>query len=484
MLPTPSGALPEPPRRPAPPAPRDLLRALGVTQVVWLGASFARAVATEVAGGVADAALPAPRRAARRATRRARSLARLARTLGALKGPFAKAGQFAALRYDVLAPDVRASLAELQDRVPPLPFARIRRVVEAELGAPLEARFARFDPAPLAAASIAQVHRARLPDGSEVAVKVQYPWLERSLPADLALTRGLVRLWTHGRGGAVDPVRVLEEFARGLREELDFRREARVAEEIARNLAGDEQVVVPRVFAGFSTRRVLTLEYRPGIPIADRGTLVRAGVDPAQVLAVLARAYARQIFVDGLFHADPHPGNLFVLDEPEAARAPRVLFVDFGLSRRLEPELRRGLRRGMYALLQRDADAFLAEMGRLGMVAPGAEAGVRAAVEAMFGRIASLGPALALRGGELLALKDEAKALLSATPGLQLPNDLLLYAKTLAYLVALGQQLAPEVDVVRLLLPWLLRFLAEKEPDARAATSPAGAAAAAGPRDG
>jgi ubiquinone biosynthesis protein len=181
------------------------------------------------------------------------------------------------------------------------------------------------------------------------------------------------------------------------------------------------------------------------------------------VLEILARAYAKQVFVDGVFHADPHPGNLFVLDEPDAARRPRVLFVDFGLSRRLTKELRGELRRGVYALLSGDPHAFLEGMERMHMIAPGARAGVEGAVTAMFERIRSEASSpLALGGDRVLALKDEAKLLLETTPGLQLPTDLLLYAKTLSYLFGLGTLLAPEVDLMRLSVPYLLRFLAEK----------------------
>jgi predicted unusual protein kinase regulating ubiquinone biosynthesis (AarF/ABC1/UbiB family) len=410
-----------------------------------------------------EAAVGRPREAvsrrgpALRAARRARAVRRLTRTLGALKGPFAKAGQFAAIRHDVLPPEVTGPLAGLRDRVPPLPFRRVRALLEDEFGAPLETLFTEFDPEPIGAASIAQVHRARLPGGEPVAVKVQYPWLRASLRADLAVASALLALWT---GRSPDRRRILAEFARGLREELDFEREARVAREIADNLADDPQVQVPRVHASHSTPRVLTADYRPAVPITDRPALERLGVEPAAVLEVVARAYARQVFVDGLFHADPHPGNLFVLDEPSASRTPRVLFVDFGLSRRLAPELRRAMRRGLFALLQRDAGAFVAAMRDMDMVAPGAEGQVREAVEAMLLRMGDAG-ALGVAGGQVLGLKDQAVALLRETPGVQLPNDLLLYARTMTYVFGLGAELSPEVDLMKICLPYLLQFLGE-----------------------
>jgi len=420
-----------------------------------------------------------PRRARLRARFEARAAERVAAVLGELKGPFAKAGQFAANRHDLLPASVTAPLAALRDRVPPMPFAQVQAAVESELGAPLATLFADFEREPLAAASIAQVHRARLPGGESVAVKVQYPWLAEALPADLAWARSALRLFARGRGG-VDRGRLLAEFAAGLREELDFEREARVAREIADNLAHDPQVVVPSVIASHLSRRVLTMSYRPAVRVDDRAGLARLGVAPRAVLEILTRAYAKQVFVDGLFHADPHPGNLFVIDEPEAAARPRLLFVDFGLSRRLDPQLRHEMRLGLYALLQRDEAAFLDGMQRMGMIAPGAREGVANAVAAMFGRIAGQGGALAVAGSQVLSLKDEAKRLLQETPGLQLPNDLLLFAKTLSYVFALGQQLDPDADLMRLCLPYLLRFAAG--PAAGASRAPA--APAAGPAAG
>lgn len=442
--------------------PRFWLRSIGVPQALRLFGCFAAIAAIEVVSRPLEWFAGTATRAARRDARRTAAALRVVRALGDLKGPFAKAGQFASLRYDVLAPEVRAAFATLQDRVPPRPFAEVVALVEAELGAPLATHFAEFEREPLGAASIAQVHRARLPSGELVAVKVQFPWLAHSLPADLALARLLLRA-IGGRDGAAARARLFDEFAAGIAEELDFEREARVAGEIAANLASDAQVVVPTVHRALSTRRVLVMSYLPAIPIAERATLEQRGIPVRDVLATLARAYAKQVFVDGLFHADPHPGNLFVIDEPDAVVRPRVLFIDFGLSKHLDPVLRREMRLGIHALLRRDVEGFLDGMDRMGMIAPGAREGARTAVAAMFERMAGEGQVLGLGGAQVLALKDQAKSLLEDTPGLHLPNELLLYAKTMSYLFALGDQLAPDVDLMKLSVPYLLRFLAQRE---------------------
>lgn len=424
---------------------------------VWL----VRAATRHALGRLADLFRDRDSAASQRSARTARTLAELARALGALKGAFAKVGQFALVRHDLLPATAADALATLRSRVPPLPFETIRTAVERELGAPLETLYAEFALEPLGAASVAQVHRARMHDGSLVAVKVQYPWVEASLRSDLRCLRRATSVVSRGLGRAIpDKEALFREFEAGLREELDFEREARVASEISKNLESEKQVAVPRVVPSHSTRRVLTMSYCETVPIDDHVGLARLGVSPTAVLEVLARAYAKQIFADGLFHADPHPGNLFVIDEPSAAAAPRVLFVDFGLSRRLSPELRKHLRVGIYALLQSNLDGFLAEIDAMGMIAPGAHGEVRAAVAAMFDRIRESGGGLAVPGGAILGLKDEAVALLRATPGLQLPNDLLLYARTLSYLFQLGNTLDPGVDLVKISTPHLLRFLA------------------------
>jgi len=435
---------------------RFAARRCGIAQILQLGLcagliGLDRVLAATVGGN----------RPTRIESWRRRSARRLVRTLGALKGAYAKAGQFAAVRHDLLPEAVTVPLSELRDRVPPLPFPRVRAIVEAELG-PLESVFADFSPDPLGAASIAQVHRAKLPSGTVVAVKIQYPWLEGSVRADMFIARLLLRAWKAlKRRSDINLDQVLSEFESGFRSELDFVREAEVAREIRDNLASDERIAVPRVLASHSTRRVLTMEYFPTVRVDDAAGLERLRVEPAAVLASIGRAYAKQVFIDGLFHADPHPGNLFVIDEPGADTHPRLLFVDFGLSRRLTPTLRDEMRQAIYALVQRDLDGFLEGMQRLDMIAPGAEPAVRAAVAQMFDRISDSG-ALQVAGSQVLGLKDEAKTLLQQTEGLQLPNDLLLYAKTLSYVFALGEQIAPDQDLMKLFLPYVLKYLAEK----------------------
>jgi ubiquinone biosynthesis protein len=434
------------------PVPAFPPRAGAIARLGWRLALLSRALGVTQACVLAGLALRLA------FTPRERGLVHAARALARLKGPFAKLGQLAALRVDVMAPAARAALLALRDDVPALSAPWVRACVERELGAPLEARFARFEARPLGAASIAQVHAATLRDGREVAVKVQYPWLARTAGSDVALARLALRLVVRATPDAA----TWSEFARGYASELDFAREAEAARTIAANLSSERSVAVPRIVAECSNARILTAERVPTLPIAREALLAR-GVSPSAVLEIMVRAYARQIFLDGVFHADPHAGNLFVVDEPNAAAQPRVLFVDFGLSQHLTPALRAELRAGILALLNGKLEAFLTGMQRGGMIAPGAEPAVRDAVAAMFARIRGEGSALALSGERVLALKEEAQALLFSTPGLALPPDLLLYAKTVAYLFALGRELAPEVDVMKLAVPYLLRFLAQRE---------------------
>ena len=387
---------------------------------------------------------------------------RLADALGSLRGLYTKLGQHLAPRVDALSDEFRAPLDALHQSAPPVPFPVIRGELERGLGS---ARlFAWIDPEPLGTASIAQVHRARLRSGADVAVKVRHPELSPAgLERDLARLRRalpLLRPWLSPRDGRA----LLQELGRALVRELDFELEGRTAEQIATAFASDSRVLVPRVHWEVTSTSVLTLDYVPRVRLDDPAALAARGVSPEACLAIVVDAYGRQVFGDGLFHADPHVGNLYLLDDPD--RPPRVLFLDFGLAERLAPEVREELRLGLQALLRRDVDSLLAGLSRLQAVIPGREREARAALESALAAGAS--NALGAGVAAIQSLKQLGKQLVRESRAFRIPRDLLLWARTLAYVYNLGERIAPGADPMRLFLPHLLRFITTAPADAKA----------------
>ncbi|HTO53722.1 MAG TPA: AarF/ABC1/UbiB kinase family protein [Myxococcota bacterium] len=378
---------------------------------------------------------------------------RIADTLGALRGLYTKLGQHLATRVDALSDEFRAPLEALHESAPAVPFPAIRAQIERGLGS--AARFAWIDPEPLGTASVAQVHRARLRSGAEVAVKVRHPELtpERVARDLRGLRRALplLRPWLRPE----DARELLDEVGRALLRELDFEAEGHAAEQIAATFRDDPRVLVPRVHWEASGSSVLTLDYVPRVRLDDRAALAARNVSPEACLAIVVDAYGRQVFGDGLFHADPHVGNLYLADLP--GPAPRVLFLDFGLVERLTPEVREELRLGLQSLLKRDADGLLAGLSRLQAVIPGREAEARAALEAALaaGAAGALGEGVA----GIQSLKQLGKRLVRESGAFRIPRDLLLWARTLAYVYNLAERIAPGADPMRRLLPHLLRFV-------------------------
>ncbi|MBM3487891.1 MAG: 2-polyprenylphenol 6-hydroxylase [Alphaproteobacteria bacterium] len=275
---------------------------------------------------------------------------RLAAALHALGPSFIKFGQMLSVRPDLVGEAIAADLAQLQDHLPPFPGREARAIVEAELGQAVGALFAVFDERPIAAASIAQVHRATTAAGAEVAVKVLRPGIEAAFARDLDLfrwaARGLERIEPRFR--RLKPVAVVETLAASVATEMDLRLEAAAAAELAVNLADAEGFRVPAVFWQETSRRVLTTEWAPGIPIDERARLIEAGHDVRAIVARMAEAFFLQVFRDGFFHADLHPGNLAV-DEKGA-----IVVVDFGIMGRLDAGTRAYLAEMLLAFLRRD----------------------------------------------------------------------------------------------------------------------------------
>ena len=273
---------------------------------------------------------------------------RLVAVLERLGPTFVKVGQLMATRTDYLPPQYAQALQSLHDQVPAFSGQLAKQIVAAELHHPLPQVFAEFDDLPIAAASLSQVHRARLRDGTEVAVKVQRPDAVRITEADLALLGWIATRLERRRGTALAfrPTAVVAELTEHTLRELDFRNEGRTADAVRRGFGPEDRVVIPRVYWKETTARVLTMEMIHGHRPASREDLAAAGINADRVLDTGARAMLRQVFEGGLFHADPHPGNILLLE------GDLVCFLDFGLYGRLDARQRRRMAMVLYALVR------------------------------------------------------------------------------------------------------------------------------------
>ncbi|QXQ11319.1 AarF/ABC1/UbiB kinase family protein [Paeniglutamicibacter sp. Y32M11] len=301
-----------------------------------------------------------------------------------LGGLMIKVGQFLSSRLDVLPPEITAELEGLQDEVPPVPFPAIRALAEAELGAPLETVFAWVEQTPIAAASLGQAHRAQLQgiDADDtglqaVVLKVQRPGIEKIVAVDLAALRKVAGWLSHVSivSKRADMPALVEEFAKTSLEEIDYLHEAANAERFASDFGHDERVAVPQIVWERSTRRVLTLQDVTAIKITDARALKAAGIDPADVAPVFASVMFDQLFSNGFFHADPHPGNIFVTPttDPAATHPWTLTFIDFGMMGEVDSSTRSGLRKLLIAAAARDGKGLVRAISEVGVLVPSAD---------------------------------------------------------------------------------------------------------------
>jgi ubiquinone biosynthesis protein len=267
------------------------------------------------------------------------------------QGLLIKTAQFLSSRPDIVPNEYISVLAGLQDEVPPEPMPIVRRTVQTELGKPIEAIFREFEEQPVAAASLAQVHRAVLQDGRVVAVKVQYPGIEQIVTDDLKNNDLFIKILSK-LDHTLDFSFISEEMDRMIPLELDFIHEGKSAEQVAENFAGVEDVIVPEVYWEYTTRRVLVMQFVEGVKVTDAEGLQRLGVDPADIAKVLIVAFSEMLLQHGLFHADPHPGNLLV------APGPKLIMVDFGQVKEVGPQFRFVFAQMTKALLAEDNTAL------------------------------------------------------------------------------------------------------------------------------
>ncbi|AYG04125.1 ABC1 kinase family protein [Gryllotalpicola protaetiae] len=406
---------------------------------------------------------------AARLTRLAQRFHVLAVELGGL---MIKVGQFLSSRLDVLPPEITRELAGLQDEVPPAPFAAVKELAEAELGVPLTEAYAAFDEVPVAAASLGQAHRAHLSprDAAElgqdaVVVKVQRPGIRSIVDVDLAALRRVAGWLSRLRivSDHVDARSLVAEFAKTSLEEIDYLHEAAGAERFAAMFAKDPRVVVPDVVWERTTRRVLTLGDVTAIKINDVDGLRAAGIDPSQVAAVFAEVMFEQLLGQGYFHADPHPGNVFVTPD---AGAPgfRLTFIDFGMMGEITDELRAGLRRLLVAVAARDGRGLIESVKEVGILLPTADtAELERAMTQLFDRFGGMGFAQLRRidQREFRDFGQEFGRVVRSLP-FQLPEDFLLVIRAMSLTSGVCSSLDPEFNIWDAIEPFASRLLREE----------------------
>ena len=270
----------------------------------------------------------------------------LAADLEKLGPTFIKLGQVLSVRYDLIPAEYADALARLQDDVAPFPFEEVERIVNSELGLRMSKAFAEFEATPIAAASLGQVHRAKLRDGRQVAVKVQRPGIHETIADDLdALEEIADWVDSHTEFGRTHHLRdFLDEFRKSLLRELDYRREAQNLVTIGTNLADFTRIVIPRPIDDYTTSRVLTMDYIDGVKITKLGDVAKPELPGKELADELFRAYLKQILIDGFFHADPHPGNVFI------TRDKRLALLDLGMVAYIPPQLQTNLTQLVFAI--------------------------------------------------------------------------------------------------------------------------------------
>ncbi|ODU79248.1 MAG: ABC transporter [Microbacterium sp. SCN 71-21] len=430
------------------------------------------------------------RLAARGRAERMRRFARRFHDLAVdLGGLVIKVGQFMSSRLDVLPPEITKELEGLQDEVPAVPFVDIRALAEAELGVPLDAAFAWVDEVPVAAASLGQAHRARLAGAvaddiglADVVVKVQRPGIDRIVDVDLAALRRVGRWLSHVRivSDRVDMPHLVEEFAATSLEEIDYLHEAASAERFAENFADDPRVATPEVVWERTTRRVLTLADVTAIKITDADALRAAGIDPAEVAPVFAEVMFEQLFTHGFFHADPHPGNIFVTPvraadaaapgEPAAsgtaAPAPawKLTFIDFGMMGEVPSGIRSGLRKLLIAVASRDGKGLVAAIQDVGVLLPSADTGeLERALTQLFSRFGGMGFAQ-LREVDPREFRDFATEFGDVVRSLpfQLPENFLLIIRAMSLTSGVCSSLVADFNLWNSVEPYASKLLRDE----------------------
>jgi ubiquinone biosynthesis protein len=370
-------------------------------------------------------------------------------------GPtFVKMGQVLSTRPDLIPVQFIDELSKLQDEVPPFPFNEAREIIEAELKSPIEDKFEKFDETPLAAASIGQVHRARLKDGEDVIVKIKRPGIRKTIEVDLEIMLHLAVLIERHveEWGVYRPTRIVEEFSRTLGREIDYTIEASNTERFARQFVGNSMVYVPRVFREVTTKRILTMEYVDGIKASKIDRLEKEGFDRKIIASRGADLMLEQVFKYGFFHADPHPGNVFVLPDNV------ICYLDFGMMGRVDRYAREDFADVIYGYVSRDESKIADALLRIVQWDKEPDRRLFERDVADFVEAHLYKPLKELRIEDLLHQLLE----LIRRHQLQLPPDIFLMVKALSQVEGLGLVMDPDFDMTERAAPFVKRLKLER----------------------
>lgn len=364
-----------------------------------------------------------------------------------MEGLMIKTCQFISSRADVAPPEYVAVLSRLQDRVKPRRWSEVVAQVTHELGAHPDAIFESFERRPLASASLAQVHRARTKDGRDVAVKVQYTGIARVIETDLHNVALLVKILAKLEKN-FDFTIFMDEVCRTVPRELDFQLEGQSAERVAANLAHRRDIRIPKIHWDLSARRVLTMEYIQATKISDIPALLDQGIDPNHVAQIMTEAYCEQILIHGYFHADPHPGNLFVLPGPV------VVFLDFGLSKELPSEFRQNYAKLTVAIMSQDEMAMVEALRAIGFRTKSDDPQALIALGASFFEMSGPEAKAYVDADVMPEVNERLARILSANPVTEIPADILLIFRVIGLMSGLQKRLDSRVNLANTILPY------------------------------
>lgn len=389
---------------------------------------------------------------AKQAARRKAQAIWVRNTLLDLGPTFIKVGQLFSTRADIFPSEYVEELSKLQDKVPAFSYEQVETIIGQELGKKIPELFQSFEPIPLAAASLGQVHKAVLHSGEAVVIKVQRPGLKKLFEIDLQILKGIARYfqnhpkWGKGR----DWMGIYEECCRILWEEIDYLSEGRNADTFRRNFRGYDWVKVPRIYWRYTSPRVLTLEYLPGIKISQYEALEAAGLDRKLIARQGAQAYLHQLLNNGFFHADPHPGNIAV-----SADGGGLIFYDFGMMGRIKSNVREGLMETLFGIAQKDGDRVVESLVNLGAIAPVDDMGpVRRSVQYMLDNFMDK----PFEAQSVAAISDDLYEIAYNQP-FRFPATFTFVMRAFSTLEGVGKGLDPEFNFMEVAQPYAMQLM-------------------------